>query len=346
VYNYNAGIQRQLPQKLFLDVSYAGNLSRHLWLSQPLNTVPFGSAWQPYTQDPTQTPAYNGTTNLPANLYRPYPGYGPITDFTWGTSANFNALQVSLTRRVGRLQVGANYMWSKALGVGVGHPTNTRAFGYGPLTQDRAQSLSVNYIYDLPSPARPGSFLANPAAKLILNNWELAGLTSISTGAPVTPMYGVSGIGSTTLNQEITGSADVAPRVVLSCDPNLSRGSRGINEFINTSCFAPAQKGSIALDSGYNPVFGPGINQWDMSLYKNIPVKERFRAQLRLEAYNAFNHTEWGTVNTTALFNTAGQLINLPTQLGGTGGRFGFGTENSIRANSQRILQVGAKVYF
>jgi hypothetical protein len=181
MYNYNAGIQRQLPLKLFLDVSYVGNLARHLWLAQPLNTVPFGSAWQPYTQDPTQTPAYNGTTNLPANLYQPYPGYGPITDFTWGTSANFNALQVSLTRRVGSLQIGANYMWSKALGVGEGHPTDTRAFGYGPLSQDRAQSRSIKYIYYRPSPARPGSFLANPAAKAILNNWEFAGST-IRTG--------------------------------------------------------------------------------------------------------------------------------------------------------------------
>jgi hypothetical protein len=80
------------------------------------------------------------------------------------------------------------------------------------------------------------------------------------------------------------------------------------------------------------------LDNWDMSLFKNLSIKERFRAQLRLEAFNAFNQTEWGTFNTAIQFNKAGKVINLPTQLGGTGGRFGFGRENSIRANSQRIL--------
>jgi len=65
-----------------------------------------------------------------------------------------------------------------------------------------------------------------------------------------------------------------------------------------------------------------------------------------MEAFNAFNHTEWGTVNGAITFNNAGQVINLPTQLGGTGGRFGFGAENSVRAGSNRILQIGAKFYF
>ncbi|HEY1239006.1 MAG TPA: hypothetical protein VGF16_00560, partial [Bryobacteraceae bacterium] len=62
--------------------------------------------------------------------------------------------------------------------------------------------------------------------------------------------------------------------------------------------------------------------------------------------YNAFNHTQWGGINSSALFNSAGQLINLPTQFGGTGGRYGFGAENAIRANSQRILQIAAKFIF
>jgi hypothetical protein len=148
----------------------------------------------------------------------------------------------------------------------------------------------------------------------------------------------------------ITGSEDIAPRVVLTCNPNESRGDRNIDAFINTSCFAPAQKGSIGLDSGYDRLRGPGLENWDMSLFKNVSIKERAHIQLRLEAYNAFNHTEWGPsgssngFNSSITFNSAGKIINLPTQLGGTGGRLGFGAENSIRA--ARILQIGAKFYF
>jgi len=346
VYNYNAGIQRELPQNLFLEVSYVGSQSRHLYLAQPFNDVPFGSAWQPYTQDPTVTPQFNGTTNLPANLYRPYPGYTAATDYTWGTNANYNSLQTSLNRRFGSLQVGAAYTWSKAIGVSVGHPTNTRQAGYGPLAQDRTQSLVVNYIYNLPKVSRSG-FLNNAPARVVLNGWQLSGLTSISSGAPVNVNYSVSGIGATTLNREITGSEDIAPRVVFTCNPNLSGGDRNLNAFINTSCFAPAPKGSVGLDSGYDRLRGPGLNNWDMSLFKNISIKEnRARIQLRLEAFNAPNHTEWGAFNTSIVFNSAGKVINLPTQLGGTGGRFGFGAENVIRSGSQRILQIAAKFYF
>jgi hypothetical protein len=357
VYNYNAGLQRELPAGLFLDVSYVGSQSRHLWLAQPFNFAPFGSAWQAYSQDSTRgVPKFDGTTNLPTDMYRPYAGYSAGTSFTWGTSANYNALQVALNRRVGRLQLGAAYTWSKALGVSTapvnitggqpGNPLNIRASNYGPLPQDRTQSLAINYIYDIPSLARKGTFLDNGAGRLVFNGWQLSGLTSMSTGAPINVTYGISGVGGSTLNATTTGSPELAPRVVMTCNPNMSRSDRSIDAFINTSCFAPAPKGSVGMDSGYDRITGPGINQWDMSLFKNVSIKERARIQLRLEAYNAFNHTQWGGINSTITFNSAGKILNLPTQFGGTGGRYGFGAENAIRANSQRILQIAAKFIF
>jgi hypothetical protein len=205
--------------------------------------------------------------------------------------------------------------------------------------------LVINYIYDIPGLARE-HFLNNAAAKAVLNGWQFSGLTSIASGAPTNVSYSVSGIGATTLNREITGSEDVAPRVVFTCNPNLSHSDKSINAFVNTSCFAPAQKGSIGLDSGYDRLRGPGLQQWDMSLFKNVSIREKARFQLRLEAYNAFNHTEWGSFNSSITFNSAGQIINLPTQLGGTGGRLGFGALNSVRANSQRIVQIGVKFNF
>jgi len=346
VYNYNFGIQRELPWNLFAEVSYVGTQSRHLWLAQPINLVPLGSAWQPYTQDPTTTATFDGNTNLPVNMYRPYAGYTNAIDYTWGTNNNYNALQTQLNRRVGALQIGVAYTWSKALGVSVGHINDTRTAGYGPLPQDRTQSLVFNYIYNIPG-VHKGSFLDNAATRMVLNGWQLSGVTGMASGAPVNVAYSISGVGATTLNRRITGSEDVAPRVVLTCNPNQSRGDRNIDAFVNTSCFAPAQKGSVGLDSGYDRLRGPGLENWDMSLFKNVSFKEgRARIQLRLEAYNAFNHTEWGSFNNSITFNAAGQISNLPTQLGGTGGRLGFGALNSIRANSQRILQVGAKFYF
>jgi hypothetical protein len=366
VYNYSAGLQRELPMGLLLDVSYVGSQSRHLITLVPFNDLPFGSAWLPQNQDPTVTPKYDGTTTLPPNLYRPYLGVlGPTTSnisnqgyiTTYGGSANYNGLQLAVNRRAARgLNVGMQYSWAKSLGTASGtsggnmgvYPSNIRHTNYGPLTFDRTQSLSFNYIYNIPGVARTGTFLDNVAGRLVLNGWQFSGLTSISSGAPINVTYSVTGISAALLNREITGSEDIAPRVVMTCNPNQSLGDRNINAFINTSCFAPAAKGSVGADSGYNRIRGPGLDQWDMSLFKRIPVGagEARYVQLRLEAFNAFNHVEWNTMNAVAQFNAAGQLVNLPSQLGGAGGRFGFGALNTVRLNSQRIVQVAAKFYF
>ena len=78
---------------------------------------------------------------------------------------------------------------------------------------------------------------------------------------------------------------------------------------------------------------GPGINNWDMSLFKNIPVTERWTAQLRVEAYNVFNHTQFTTVNTAAQFSATGAQTNAL-----------FGTYTA--AANPRQLQIALRVMF
>jgi hypothetical protein len=98
------------------------------------------------------------------------------------------------------------------------------------------------------------------------------------------------------------------------------------------------------MDSGWDRLRLPGYNNWDMSLYKKFQYTENASryVQLRLEAYNAPNHVEWNTWNSTAQFNAAGQITNLPS----ASNRFGFGALNTVRTNSQRILQIAVKLYF
>ena len=67
--------------------------------------------------------------------------------------------------------------------MGVGPPADTRDFGYGPLTQDQTQSLAVNSIYDFP----------DAVTKMVWIGWQLSGLTSLSSGAPVNVTNSVSG---------------------------------------------------------------------------------------------------------------------------------------------------------
>ncbi|MBI2151093.1 MAG: hypothetical protein HYU27_10890, partial [Acidobacteria bacterium] len=170
-YNFSLGVQRELPLGVLMDVSYVGTQSRHLTEFQPFNALPFGSAWLPQNQDPTRTATTDGSSALPPNLYRPYPGYGggqaaagqsATGKYGFGGSTNYNGLQVSANRRAGRgLQFGASYTWSKALGTSTGHLTDTRGANYGLLGLDRSHGLTFNYIYDIPSLVRPGSALDN-----------------------------------------------------------------------------------------------------------------------------------------------------------------------------------------
>ena len=356
VYNYSSGIQRELPFDILLDVSYVGTQSRHLYENIPFNGLPLGSAWLPQNQDPTAaTPRFDGTTTLPADLYRPYAGFtggnivvggagSTIAHFTFGGSANYNALQISMDRRRGRLQFGSTYTWSKALGTQVGHLTNTRGVNYGPLQLDRTQGLTFNYIYDIPSLAQTFSGLDNPVGRQIFGGWQLSGLTSVSVGAPLTLDYSLTGIGAAQRNRAITGSEDVAPRPVLTCNPNKPRGERTVLAFIDTSCVAMAPRGSIGNDSGINSVRGPGLHNWDISIFKNFQYGEgQRRIQFRVEMYNAFNHTQWGTFNSVAQFNpVTGALVNAASPTN----RDGFGALTQARANSQRIIQLAGKLYF
>jgi hypothetical protein len=279
-------------------------------------------------------------------------GQSAQAKYAFGGSSNYNALQVSVNRRAGRgLQVGANYTWSRALGTTDAHLTNTRGVNYGLLGLDRSQGLTFNYIYDIPSLARQGSFLDNAVGRQVFGGWQFSGLSSFSVGAPLTLSYTLTTANGAALNRLITGSEDFAPRVVLTCDPNKQRSDRTIGAFIDTSCVGPAPKGSIGNDSGINTVRGPGLNNWDMSLFKKIQYwgenSNRY-IQLRVEAYNVFNHTNWTTLNTAAQFNpTTGALVNAANP---ATNRDGFGALTAVRAAGQpgsaRIIQLAAKIYF
>jgi hypothetical protein len=243
-----------------------------------------------------------------------------------------------------------------------GNFVNHRKADYGLLTYDRTQALVVNYVYNVPRLARDGTALANPVFKAILNNWEVAGITSLTSGAPQVVAqstaqsdvgkYVVQGVGAATINRQITGSEGWAPRPIITCNPNLSPGDRSLGRFIDTSCFQPAVKGSMGMDSVVRPFRGPGVNNWDLSLYKKIPIgsnENRF-FQLRLEMYNAWNHTQWSSfANSPTFLNaTSSTITNLSTLAtnGATpnGGRFGFGALSGVRA--PRNIQLAAKFYF
>src|SRR4030081_816426 len=107
---------------------------------------------------------------------------------------------------------------------------------------------------------------------------------------------------------------------------------------MDTSVLAlPTVKGSQGFDSSRYPVRDPGFQNWDISIFKNIPIHgESMKLQLRVEMFNGWNRS--------ATFNQAGQITNLPNALGGNGGRFGFGALTGTM--DPRRIQLATKFCF
>ncbi len=241
------------------------------------------------------------------------------------------------------LTYGAIWTWSKTMDYSdtetsssstqISSLINPKVWNYGEAGYDHTHIFRVYWNYNLP---RGSSLLHGKLARGLLDNWQLSGIYTAQSGAPL----GISVKYSPT--QDVTGTSTDSGRVVLVGNPVLPKNQRTFSQAFNTSAIASPP---IAACEVANPAFicwgnagkdvfrGPGINNWDMSLFKNMPFSERWSAQLRVEAYNVFNHTQFTTVNNTATFNAAGQ------QTDGTFGQY-------TAAANPRQLQLALRIMF
>ncbi|MCX6635067.1 MAG: hypothetical protein NT090_08300, partial [Acidobacteria bacterium] len=123
------------------------------------------------------------------------------------------------------------------------------------------------------------------------------------SGTPFTPGF------STSDGAEITGSTEGA-RVTVTGDPRLGKSEKTFFRNFNTDVFARTPVRNFG-NAGVGILRGPGINNWDISVSKRIPVtgEERY-FQLRGEFYNAWNHTQFSGIDSGARFDPTGKQIN------------------------------------
>jgi hypothetical protein len=268
-----------------------------------------------------------------------------------GGNANYNSLQMSLERRFAQqLFVQVSYTWSKALGISnvdgdfVRIDSFTHTANYGPLSSDRRHNLVINSIYELPRASRWAG--GNKVVKFFGDNWQISGIYVWQNGAPYTPTCSISGVSSTT---NLAGSAtETTNRCRISGDPGVGHTSDPYRQ-LNAAVFSAPLPGSLGLESGRNFLVGPGINNIDLSLQKSFLFDEKRRLELRVDAFNALNHTQFSGVNSnlniTSLTNPT--PTNLPFDASGNfvfANRNGFGTVNGVR--DPRILQMVARFVF
>lgn len=366
VYNYSLDLQTKLLAGFVLDTAYVGNQSRHLQMNLSINPVPYGADFQPQNQDPTLVAA-NPNAPLGANalsdvFLRPYRGFSNISLYEGTATGNYNSLQVSVQRTLTKgLFMETAYTWSKNLtdsssqfadfGYGYINPALQHQAFYGPASYDRRQNFVANFIYSFPSISYHSQFL-----KELENGWQIAGIALFQSGSPFTACFNVSGAGTCSNAQTfaaltgpgpgnplLTGSQTESARIRIVGNPYTGSG----NPFnrLNGAAFAAPLPGSVGLESGFNNLVNPGLDNWQFSLQKRFYLTERVNLQLRLDAFNAFNHPQFTSLNSTLNFSA---LPNpTPTNYnpgGGISNRNGFGSVNAVA--DPRILQTMVRFEF
>ena len=346
-YNWSFGIQQDIGFSTVLDVAYVGSLGRHLQQARSLNAVPYGTTSLPSSNDPTSTTG----AKLPLNFLRPIQGFGNIQYNEYASNSSYHSMQTTLNRRFSHgLMFGAAWTWSKTMdlvdGNNVLNPyVDPKIWNYGKAGYDRTHTLVINFDYLTPKVSR--SLGNNILTRLVLDDWQLSGVTTFSSGEPMGFTYSLVSTSDITGGGGLGVDVNATPaqsgvRPDLIGNPNLPKDQRTpLKAFDTSMVVAPAAskfgRGNAPKDS----FRGPGINNWDMSVMKNFKFHEGARSiQFRFETYNTFNHTQFGgpngtgtSVDTVARFDAAGRQVNT---------RFG----QYLLSRDGRRVQLGLKFAF
>jgi hypothetical protein len=373
-YEYSLGVQRELPASMLLQVAYVGNLGRHILRTPSINNA----AWTPQGFIPV-SPNPN-TMACPAGInaaafqcsggfapallskdqIRPYLGYSSLNLALGDVDSNYNALQVSLTKRAGILTATLAYTYSKAMGDGggatdaynenpepecpftclVSTPTNPVlvngstapvAFGVqtGGVEENWKQFNYGKLSFDATHIVASSFTVESPWGKHLtgvegglVKGWSLSGIMHFQTGAPLTA--------TATVNAGSNG-VGIARRGSTVAGQSLEFSGTCANPkaicWVNPSAFTKASLLG-AGDASIGNIIGPNYYQWDMSLRKsfNLPFREGMRVLFQADAFNIFNRANWNnpTVN-NAGSPTFGQITgSLPGRVLQFGGKLSF----------------------
>ncbi len=309
VQQWSFDIQRELVKDFILQVGYYGAKGTHLIGLTDLNLLRTGQLVAAGLLGPGQ-PLTSRSYALVA-AQRPYQGYGQIAAIESAFNSSYNSLQVAAQKRFsGRSQIGLAYTWAKTLtdaqsdrSSGFADPYNTR-LDRAKASFSRTHDISINYVYDLPLFRGSKGVVGG-----ILGGWQLSGIFSAATGLPLTVTVSRSSDpGGLGLGLD-TGPTSSRPDRI--GDPNAI-DNRTLLHWFNTAAFARVPTGVVRPGNSPRGVFdGPGFWRVDQSLFKNFRMAERLNLQIRGEAFNVFNHTNYAGVSTNFSSSAFGRVTSV-----------------------------------
>ena len=308
-WNWNFTVEREFYLNSILSIAYVGRRGLHLQRESDIN------------QPTIATVLANPGVNLDA--LRPYKGYNSIRETDNVASSRYNALQVSWNRRLSQgLLFGFAYTYSKSLDDGSNQrdiiPDTYYAGNlWGPSEFDTRHVFIANFLYNLPF------FKGNNLAGKVLGGWQISGIIQEQTGTPTsvgkgTDYAGVGldgsfGTGGAGQYWVYTGGDIHYPSQIVTNSGNPGADSHYYFTTTDSSgklLFTQPAPGTFNLQKGIRDlIYNPGFNNVNLGLFKRFPVNERVGFQFRAEAFNAFNHPNWGGVSTDPTnLNTFGKV--------------------------------------
>ncbi len=333
---WQLGIQREFRGGWVLETSYVGNRGTHQEISYNLNATPLqylsrsterDNATNNYLTANVPNPfvgllpagassAFTNTSIARERLLRPFPQFDAVNNSRFDGYSWYHSLQVNGEKRFSKgFTLNANYTWSKFMQANEllnaldARPTEVIS------DMDRPHRLTVSGILELPfGKGRAFAGNLNRVGNALIAGWQLSGIYAYQSGAPF-------GFGNVIFRGNLK-------------DIPLSGDQRTLNRWFNTDA-GFEKNASLQLVNNvrtfplrFSGLRGDAINNWDLSLFKNNRIGDKFNAQFRADFLNAFNHPLFPLPNTN------------PTQVQ-------FGTiQASTQANYPRRIQLTLKLIF
>jgi hypothetical protein len=325
---WSFSIQRQLPLRQVLELSYSGTRGIKLPGSLNMNQQPeeamalkndlIRQVSNPYYGLIT-TGALAARTIGQGQLLRPYPQFTGLTSRTanYGSSI-YHALYVKVDKRLSNgLSYLVSYSWSKLIDdvVASNHGFPGESFAGGELqnfrnrrmeralaTFDTPHNLTVSGIYELPFGKGKRRAGTSAVVDAIAGGWQLNGILTIYSGAPLQITGGNS-----------SGLAAGAQRPNWSGRDATLHGeiSERLDRYFDTSQFSANDLYTFGNAPRLMPnLRAPGPKNLDLSVFKNFPIREWYKLQLRVEFFNLPNRPQFGLPTTGFSLQQAWGVIN------------------------------------
>jgi Carboxypeptidase regulatory-like domain/TonB dependent receptor len=284
---WTLSLQRALPGGILAEAAYVGSKGTHQDKLDDLNRA--------------TTPPPPGFTGDLQTL-RPFPDFSSILYTQNIGTSSYHALQLSAQKSLQRgLSFTANYTYSKSIDDDSFDNKACRCYVFGNLDKslslfDQRHRFVASVTYQLPVHK-----LNNPFANAVLAGWTVNGITSLQSGFPFST--------STAVDYSERPSIYGWNEPLQTCNGNLPRGEQTPTRWFDTSCFSAPALGTLG-NAGFNNLFTNGFINQDLSLLKDIPIRERFKLQFRAEFFNLFNHPNFGTPDGTLEDSTFGQVLS------------------------------------